>query len=102
MATGSFKDSQTAAAAPPRGSCCAPLADPGTTIPQKGVQMGTKMASAIGESRIDQEAVNPSGGALRGSNNPTAGTGADDEDQTAAVEPPGGKRTCNCVNRDES
>jgi hypothetical protein len=70
MATGSVEDSQPAAAAPPGGSCCALLADPGSTIPQKGSQMGTKMASAIGRVRIEQEAVSPSGGALRGSNNP--------------------------------
>ncbi len=53
--------------------------------------MDIKMASATVVSRIDQEAVNPSGGVQGILNTPLVGTGVDSEDQTVAVESPGGK-----------
>ncbi len=91
MATGSIGNSQPVAAPPLGGDCSAPMADPGLTIPQKGGLTDIKTASAIVGARIDQEAVSPSGGLLRVSNTPLAGTGVDGDDQTGAVEPPGGK-----------
>jgi hypothetical protein len=36
MATGSIRDSQPVAVPTPGGNCCAPMTDPGLTIPQRG------------------------------------------------------------------
>jgi hypothetical protein len=62
MATQSIGDSQPVVVLPPGGNCCAPMADPGLTIPQRGGLTDFEMASAIVGASIDQEAVSPSGG----------------------------------------
>jgi hypothetical protein len=92
MATGSIGDSQPVAVPPPGGTCCAPMADPGLTIPQRVGLKNIEIASATVGASIDQKAVSPSGVVHKVFNTPLVGTAVDGDDhQTAAVEPPGGK-----------
>ncbi len=90
ITTGSMRDSQSVAVPPPGGKGCAPMADLGLTIPQRGCPMEIAMASATVGAGINQEAFSPSGGVHRVSTTSLVGIVVDSEDQTVAGEPTGG------------
>ena len=90
IATGSVGDGQSIAAPPSGGKGCAPMADLGLTIPQRGGPMDIEMTGATVGASLNQVLLSLSGGVHRVSTTSLVGIGVDGEDQTVAGEPPGG------------
>jgi hypothetical protein len=94
-ATGSVGDGQSVAAPPSGGKGCAPMADLGLTIPQRGCLMDIYMTSVTVGASLDQVPSSLSGGVHRVPTMSLVGIGVDGEDQTVAGEPPGAKGPLN-------
>jgi hypothetical protein len=91
ITTGSVGASQSVAAPPSESKGCAPMADLGLTIPQRGGPADIEMTSATGRTSINHVPLSLGGGVHRVPTTSLVGIGEDGEDETVAWEPTGGK-----------
>jgi hypothetical protein len=91
IATGSIGDGQSVSAPPSGGKGCASMAELDLVIPHGGDPTDIEMTSATTGASPDQVLLSLSGGIHRVPTTPLVGIGVEGEDQTAAVEPTGGK-----------